>query len=333
MKTKTFAVGLLAIGAMALSGCQTTRSYSLSTWEDQPLDDAIVNLPEASNIPVTKLEQQDRNNGSVKHERWTLDCGKGFVFVEHASTAWFSSSTEAMMKDADQFGKNYKEKGDTVSNVHEVTNSFGKVIGHYGNLLMSDSGRLCQIAEFSRRLRNGRTVYDNDRGAADTVVNLLYCGKKELDIPTLTAQLKLVENDTAYANYRLAHPAKACAGDTKSTSTSSRQSAPATKLDQSGSESVMVAMEWNNVLENTEVKADLTYAPGKGTLSFAGRDKAACTGTYHVNDDSNLHKGTWKLSCANHDTVSGKYAVYAGDFFLATGRDDSGNPINFSFSF
>ncbi|WP_417832970.1 hypothetical protein [Thalassospira xiamenensis] len=198
MKFDKFTFLAVIAGALVLSACQTTRDYAFSEWQEMPIGKSRFNVPSVSSVPVTKLEQNDRNNGQVQNEKWELACGQGYVTLQYTFDVWFKQSVEQDLDNREEFTSHFRERNIEVSNLKKVSNQNGKSMGYMADAKLSDDTS-CQVAMFGFRATSNSKIYDNDRGGIDAVVNAIYCGSKPLDMEKLTSQITLVENRDAYA--------------------------------------------------------------------------------------------------------------------------------------
>ncbi|WP_404421764.1 hypothetical protein [Thalassospira australica] len=208
---KLFYLAALA-GTLSLGACQTTRDYSYSEWQEMPIGKSRFNVPSISTVPVTKLEQNDRNNGQVQNEKWQLACGLGYVTLQYTFEVWFGQTVEQRLDNREEFTSHFKERKIDVSNLKAVSNKNGRAVGYIADAELSDKTS-CQVAMFGFRATKGRKIYDNDRGGADAVVDAIYCGSIPLDMEKLTSQISLVEDREAYALAAHALPKMECSAD------------------------------------------------------------------------------------------------------------------------
>jgi hypothetical protein len=199
MKSKNFLQCLAAsIPFLLLAGCQTTPNNSFSEWQEKPLANTRFNVPTVSTIPVTKLEQSDRNNGQVQNDRLQLACGQGMVMIEYTFDVWFTQQTETALADESKFRATFNNSELSVGDISPITsNANGKAVGYYGNASLNGQA-ICKVAKFGVRAKKGRKIYDNDRGGIDTVVTAFYCGLSEFDLERFTHNIALVEDKEAY---------------------------------------------------------------------------------------------------------------------------------------
>ncbi|MDP2696786.1 hypothetical protein [Thalassospira sp.] len=314
---KSLMVAGLAAGMLVLAGCQTTPSYSFSEWTERPLADSRFDLPAVSNIPVTKLEQQDRNNGQIQNEKWTLNCGEGFVNLQYVPTAWFSYGTEQHISDRARFTSPYEEKGVQISDIHTVSNINGKSIGYYGKAKFPD-GEICDVANFAVRMKRARTIYDNDRGDTDTAIDMLYCGRGDLDMETLTSRLSLVQDKSAFAMAIATQPKPSCMAPA-----GSADSKPLSK------HSVVDGnLKWDGQSQDT-INVWLRRNEDEGKFDFT-IGKTGCIGNYYRETDDLAFDGGWKLTCDDGAMASGKFNIDDDDRLNASGKDRKSKNITFS---
>ncbi|MFH1804345.1 MAG: hypothetical protein ABID63_05600 [Pseudomonadota bacterium] len=314
---KTLMVAGIATGMLVLAGCQTTRSYSFSEWTERPLADSRFDLPAVSNIPVTKLEQQDRNNGQVQNEKWTLNCGEGIVTLEHVSNTWFSYGTEQQISDRAQFANLYQEKGAKISDISEVSNINGKSIGYYGKAKFPD-GDICDVANFAVRMKPTGTAYRNDHGDTDTVINLIYCGRGDLDMETLTSRLSLVQDKPAFTMAVATQPKPSCMAPARSA-----DSKPMSK------HSVVDGnLKWDGQSQDT-INVWLRRNEDEGKFDFT-IGKTGCIGNYYRETNDLAFDGSWKLTCDDGAMASGKFNIDDDDRLNASGKDRKSKNITFS---
>ncbi|HAI30149.1 MULTISPECIES: hypothetical protein [unclassified Thalassospira] len=326
-------IKFLVVGAIAtlLAGCQTTKNNKFSEWEQKPLGKSRFNVPTISNVPVTKLEQNERNNGQVQNDKWELACGQGFVTTAHTFDGWFVTQTEAELADEDEFRATFKNTGIVIQNAIPITsNANGKAVGYYGDAKLNDLPN-CTVAKFGVRAVRGVKIYDSDRGTIDTIVTAFYCGQSEFNMPRFTQQLSVIDDREAYAAQVNGLPSARCGSDGGQADVSSQTAGTDwvsnTKL---GTYEGTVDMSWGNNLQDSDLAANISVRDYGGALKFAGPSKDQCNLQFRVTKYDTPEAGTWFANCKAGDFASGDFRVDKTRRLIAEGENDAKDAVEFS---
>lgn len=324
MKFDKFTLLAAIAGALALSACQTTRDNAFSEWQEMPIGASRFNVPSISSVPVTKLEQNNRNNGQVQNEKWELACGLGYITLQYTFDAWFKQTEEEEMNNQEKFIAQFKERKIAVSNIEAVSNKNGRSVGYLADAQLSD-GTSCKAAAFGFRANRGFKGYNNDHGGIDTAVNGIYCGPMPFDMEKLTSQISLVEDRDAYAIAVQRLPTMEC-------SAKGKKPEQASWLDRSKErpDYRTMAMTWNKKLTEGYLKTDVDIVSGGGTLKFSGAESSSCTTKLELTKFAFPEQGTWSIDCTNGDFASGKFYVDDNYNLVASGNGKTGESVDFT---
>lgn len=314
----------LFVGAIAtlLAGCQTTQNYKFSEWQERPLERSRFNVPTISNVAVTKLEQNERNNGQVQNDKWELACGQGFVTTAHTFDGWFIPQTEANLADEDEFRATFKDSGIVIQKAYPITsNANGKAVGYYGDATLNDLPN-CKVAKFGMRAVKGVKTYDNDQGVIDTVVTTFHCGQSEFNMVRFTQNLAVIEDREAYGARVKALSTPSC-GENKTTDWSAKT--------KTGEYNATITMDWGNGLNDAYLETKIDIKNYGGTLKFTGPKGDQCSVQFRVTQYNSPEAGTWFANCAEGDFANGEFRVDSTLRLVAEGENDAKNPVEFSF--
>ncbi len=314
MKFDKFTFLAAIAGALALSACQTTRDYAFSEWQEMPIGKSRFNVPSISSVPVTKLEQNDRNNGQVQNEKWELACGQGYVSLEYTFDVWFTQGVEDSLKDKAEFISHFKERKIAVSNLRAVSNENGRSVGYMADAKLADATS-CKAAMFGFRASAGSKGYNNDLGGIDTVANAIYCGSEPFNMERLTSQISLVEDREAYALAAHTLPKLTCRGNLNA------QATPKMTVNKV----VSASINWANLAKDTTADVWLRRndTTGKFDVTLAGKN---CNGTFTTNEAAK-NKGVWDLICDEGSSASGDFEINNARQMTMHGVDRNGRSI------
>lgn len=329
-KWKIQCLAVVAATAM-LAGCQTTRENSFSEWQVTPLEKSRFNVPTISSVPVTKLEQNERNNGQVRNDRWELACGQGFVTTAYIFDVWFETQSEIRLADEQEFKSTFNSAEVNIQKTYPITsNANGKAIGYYADAALND-GTECSVARFGVRATKGRKIYDNDQGTIDTIVTAFYCGQSDFNMARFTQQIAVIEDRQAYAARVKGIAPISCGLEAGQPAASARTAetdwVANTKL---GAYSATVAMTWGNGLKDSDLEADISIKDYGGTLEFVGPESDQCSVQFRVTKYATPEAGTWFANCDKGDFASGDFRVDSTRHLIAEGENDNKNPVEFS---
>lgn len=170
---------------LSVSACQTTgmadaggRGMEVSTWKAIDVSKVDLDLPVLLSQKVTKAEYQERDN-AVHHNRLQLDGGKGVVFTQYFWDAWYDDRSEQSQGDIEAFkkmvSKMFKENLVSVGEIRAVKRHGVKALGFETIVdIKNPKKRKCFFSDVGYRLKPA-TVYSNDRGNIDSIIQILYC--------------------------------------------------------------------------------------------------------------------------------------------------------------
>lgn len=314
MKFNKLAFLAATAGVLALGACQTTRDYSFSEWQEMPVGKSRFNVPSVSSVPVTKLEQNDRNNGQVQNEKWQLACGQGYVSLEYTHNVWFTQGVEDRLQDQAEFVSHFEERKISVSNLKAVSNENGRAVGYMADAKLTD-GTNCKAAMFGFRASAGSKGYNNDLGGIDTVANAIYCGSEPFNMERLTSEISLVEDREAYARNARTLPKMTCKNQLNDT--------PMAKM--TINKVVAASIEWPDFTKETTADIWLRRNETQGKFDVSLADKN-CTGTFSANE-AQKDKGIWELSCDSGINASGDFEIDNTRKMTMHGTDHDGGAI------
>lgn len=331
MKTNKL-LGFAVMGTtLLLAGCQTTRDYSFSEWQEQSVGKSRFNIPTISNIPVTKLEQNDRNNGQVQNEKWELGCGKGIVTSAYTFDVWFTQQTEQKLKDEEQFRQEFAKNNIEILKAFPVTsNDNGRAVGYYADANIGSISD-CKVAKFGFRATRGQKIYDNDHGGIDAVVSVFYCGEPELNINKLIQGISLVNDRDAYAATVAALPTPQCPARKTSASTSSpsfEDSDWATA--RKGKYDRTFAITWGSGFSDGYLETKIDLKDYGGTMEFVGPNSANCKMQLSVSKYDSPAEGTWFANCDKGDFASGTFTLDRQRNLTGEGTDQDDKAVDFT---
>ncbi len=323
MKFDKFTFLVAIAGALALSACQTTRGYAFSDWQEMPIGTSRFNVPSISTVPVTKLEQNDRNNGQVQNEKWELACGLGYITLQYTFDAWFKQAEEQEMNNQEKFISKFMERKIAVSNLQAVSNKNGRSVGYFADAQLPD-GTSCKAAAFGFRANRGFKGYNNDHGGIDTAVDGIYCGSMPFDMEKLTSQISLVEDREAYAIAVKSLPTMAC-------NPKAQEPEQVSWLDRSKDrpDYRTMAMTWDRKLTEGYLKTDINIVSGGGSLKFSGAENSSCTTKLVLTKFGFPEQGTWSIDCSNGDVASGEFYLDDYSNLVASGTDKTDKTVEF----
>lgn len=323
--TPKWQIKCLVAGAMVtlLAGCQTTHNDSFSEWQERPLEISRFNVPTVSNVAVTKLEQNERNNGQVQNDKWELACGQGVVTTAHTFDGWFVPQTEANLADEDEFRATFRDSGIVIQKAYPITsNANGKAVGFYGDATLDDLPN-CKVAKFGMRAVRGVKIYDNDQGTIDTVVTAFHCGSTEFNMARFTQNLTVIDDREAYGARVKALSPPSC-GTQQTTDWSGK-----TKM---GEYNGTVAMSWGNGFHDNNLNTKISLKDYGGKLTFMISDGDQCDIQFRVTKHSAPEAGTWFANCASGDFANGNFRVDEAGNLIGKGENDAKGPVEFSLS-
>ncbi|WP_033068461.1 hypothetical protein [Thalassospira australica] len=329
-KKKIQCLAIIAVSAV-LVGCQTTRENNFSEWQEKPLGKSRFNVPTISSVPVTKLEQNERNNGQVQNDRWELACGQGVVTTAYTFDGWFKTQSEVHLADEQEFRSAFDSAEITIQQTYPITsNANGKAVGYYADALLN--GRTeCSFARFGVRATKGRKIYDNDQGTIDTVVTAYYCGQSDFNMARFTQQIAVIDDRQAYAARVKGITPTNCGSEGNHQGASPRTAetdwVANTKL---GAYSGTVAMVWGNSFKDSDLDADISIKDYGGTLKFTGPESDQCSVQFRVTKYATPEAGTWFANCNKGDFASGDFRVDSTRHLIAKGENDDKSLVEFS---
>ena len=176
-----------AAGLLLVSACQTGpvdsggRGMQLTEWKVVDVAEVDLTLPLLIAPKVTKAEYMHRNN-RINHYRLQLDGGKGWIFTERAASSWYSDETRKKIGDVEAFRKAasdcFKKDLAGFDEIREIKHGSKKSTGFAAIVDVKSAAKdKCFFARAAYRIK-GQTVYDNDFGNADTIVEITYCNPK-----------------------------------------------------------------------------------------------------------------------------------------------------------
>lgn len=327
MNTKKL-IGFAVLGTtLLLAGCQTTRDHAFSEWKEVPIGKSRFNVPTASNIPVTKLEQSDRNNGQVQNERWELACGQGLITNAYTFDVWFTPQSEQELADEAQFRDTFETSNVTVLKTYPITSNVnGKAVGYYADAKIGESSQ-CKVAKFGFRATNGRKIYDNDRGGIDSIVTVVYCGDADFDIAKLTHNISLVDDRDAYAARVMALPTPACAMTRTKTSGAQGGNWSSARM---GTYDRTIAMTWGSKLTDGYLDTKVSLKDYGGTLEFVGPNSSQCKAQLSVTKNDAPTEGTWFADCTKGAFASGTFTLDDNRNLIGEGTDQDDEGVEFT---
>ncbi|MBN8196277.1 hypothetical protein [Thalassospira povalilytica] len=330
MQTKKL-IGFAVIGTtLLLAGCQTTRNYSFSEWQEQPIGKSRFNVPTISNIPVTKLEQNDRNNGQVQNEKWELGCGNGIVTSSYTFDVWFTQQTEQKLKDEEEFRAEFAKNNIEILKTYPVTsNDNGRAVGYYADANIGNISE-CKVAKFGFRATRGQKIYDNDHGGIDAVVSVYYCGQPDLNMTKLIQGISLVKDRDAYDAQVAALPKQQCPARKTAASQSSSFEDSDWATVKKGDYKRTFAMTWGDGFSDGYLDTQISLKDYGGSMEFVGRNSGNCKMQLSVSKYDSPAEGSWFTNCVKGDFASGTFTLDRKRNLTGEGMDQDGKAVAFT---
>jgi hypothetical protein len=307
-----------ALTAAALTGCQTTTNNSFSSWKSTSLVNARFNMPNVLNVPISEVQQRSRNNGQVLDEDWWLGCGDGQIHIEHVPVSWFNTGTINTLKDKNAFADNKLKsatKGSSLKDITSIETVTLNRVGYYADLVKPD-GKTCQVAKFGIRAKQKR-VYDNDKGAVDTYIDLSYCGEVRLDMAALTSNLKLAKDDEAYGS-------SVNNGELEQCPAVFQEAAATSPLSQSRKADLTVV--WPGSYRGNQ-PLSIRHNDTSGVFSIVLSESNSCDGHYESVSPETPLKARWWLSCSDGSSAKGYFYPETSQSLFGKGQDEKGVEI------
>ncbi|WP_417832971.1 hypothetical protein [Thalassospira xiamenensis] len=90
-----------------------------------------------------------------------------------------------------------------------------------------------------------------------------------------------------------------------------------------------MAMAWGSKLTEGYLKTDVDIVSGGGTLKFSGAESSICMTKIELTKFDFPEQGTWSIDCTNGDIASGKFYVDDRYNLVASGKDKTGESVDF----
>ena len=147
----------------------------LSEWKQVPITDSDLNAPLF--LPkVQSIEYQLRDN-TVIHNRIRFASGSGVLYSQRIPGGWYNLATEKVLADLDRFKEVIAKESSAnavITKIRPLERRRPRRIGYCADVANRSGTVSCAIMKAGFRL-NRHTIYDNDDGNVDTIIDLQQC--------------------------------------------------------------------------------------------------------------------------------------------------------------